>query len=330
MSGTWIYVPKNRFIRIIVNVHRLILFCILLAPVPEIVRHMPYGTVFLMYGFREIMKNFCNFSFIVIVVVRNGSIRKVLHNLQPLITKQNSRKLRKFLVYCFFYRIFRFVVTSTLYITWFRILGFQLNHSCSTYSNISSWTINSVILFVSVIKVIYFAESSSLRQVTQNIHNFSPQKIYLMVTAFVEIKDTISQKISILILFNFISIFVESVVAVVHNIETQGRNAFEGILSKVFFIQHVFQILDIMFLVFLTTKLCHESKGNYETLKRKIALTQDTKEWNFVLDTIKTAQDFEYQAYDCFPINKQILSAFTASLITFTVLFAQLVASNNA
>ena len=203
--------------------------------------------------------------------------------------------------------------------------GLELYLSCGTYSQISSWTINSIVLFASVIKVIYFAEKSSLRQVNENIYNFSPQKVYLRVKAFVEIKEKISQKISIFILLNFMFIFVESVVAVVLQIDNEGQGAAEETLSRSNIITHFLMILNIMLLVFFTTKLCHHSKRNYEELEIKIVLTQDTKEWNFVLDKIKTAQHVEYQAFDCFPINKQILAAFTASLITFTVLFTQLV-----
>ena len=328
MSGTWIYAPRSRLTRILVYVHRFLLFCALFVMTFVKFSQMTYDTLDMAYGFRHTLKNLFNFLFIITVVARNDSIREVLQNLQPLITKQDAKKLRRFLVICFFYQILKSLVNFTRYVGWFVMFGLELNLSCGTYSELSPWTINSVILFASVIKVIYFAERSSLRQVTQNIHNFSPQKIYLKVRAFVLIKEKISQKISVLILFNFIFIFVESVVAVVHEIENQGQGAVEAIVSKSLTISHVLTIMEIMLLVCLTTKLCHQSKENFERLETKIALTQDIKEWNLVLDKIKTARHFEYQAFDCFPINKQILSAFIASLITFTVLFAQLVSPN--
>ena len=328
MSGTWIYVPRNRLIRILVYVHRLLIFCALFAMTFLQFSRMTYDTLELTFGFRHTLKNLFNFLFVVTVVARNDSIRQILQNLQPLITKQDAKKLRKFLLICFFYQILRSLVNFTRYVGWFMMFGSELNLSCSAYSELSPWTTNSLVLFASVIKVIYFAERSSLRQVTENIHNISSQKIYLRIKAFVEIKDKISQKISFLILFDFIFIFVESVVAVLHEIENQGQGAVEAIVSKTFIISHVLTIMEIMILVCLTTKLCHQSKENYERLETKIALTQDTSKWNLVLDKMKTAQHFEYQAFDCFPINKQILSAFTASLITFTVLFAQLVSPN--
>ena len=289
---------------------------------------MPQSALGLTYSFRHTLKNWFNFLFVVTVLSKHDSIREVLHNLQPLITQKDAKRLRRFLLICFLYQIIRFLVNLTRNIAFFMTYGLQLNLLFATYYYSSSWTINSVVLFATIIKVIYFAERSSLRQVTENIHNYSSQKVYLSVRAFVEIKDKTSQKISVLILFNFIFIFVESVVAVVQHIDNQGQKGVEGILSITFVINHVLTILDIMLLVCLTTKLCDESKENYERLETKIVLTQDTKEWNFVLDKMKTAQHFEYQAFNCFPINKQILVAFTASLITFTVLFAQLVSPN--
>ena len=328
ISGAWVYAPRNRLIRILVNIHRLLLFCALFVLTPQQFYEMTKTTLELMYGFRHTLINLFNFLFIITVVVNNDTIQEVLHKLQPLITEQDAKKLRRFLLICFFYRILKSVVNVARHAKWFMMTGLQLNLSCSAYSHLSPWTINSVVLFVTIITVIHFAERSSLRQVTENIDNISPQKIYLKVRAFVQIKEKISQKISVLILFNFIFIFVESVVAVVQHIDNQGQGGVEAILSTTFIVNYVLTIMEIMLLVLLTTKLCYQSKRNYEDLETKIVLTQDTKEWNFILDKIKIAQHFEYQAFNCFPINKQILAAFTASLITFTVLFAQLVSPN--
>ena len=325
ISGTWIYVPGNRLIRILVYAHRLVLLCTLVAMPFLTFSQVTQSTLGMTYSFRLTMINLFNFLFIIIVAVRNESIREVFNNLQPLIPKQDTKKLRKFMIICFVYRILIFVVNFTRHVGSLMIYGVQLTLSCGAYSHFSPWTINSIVLFASSITVIHFAEKSSLRQVTENIQNFSPQKVYLRIRAFLLIKQKISQKISILILCNFIFIFVESVVAVVLQLHNQKQLPMEAIVSKTFIITHVLMILDIMLLVFFTTKLCHQSKENYEELETKIVLTQDTKEWNFVLDKMKKAQHFEYHAFDCFPINKQILSAFTASLITFTVLFTQLV-----
>ena len=328
LSGTWIYPPKNCLIRILVYVHRLLLFCALFVLTPVQFYQMTKTTLESTYSFRHTMMNLFNLSFIIILVVRNESIREVLYKLQPLITTQDTKKLPRFLIICFIYRILRSVVNVLRHAKWFLMTGLHLNLLCSVYSHLSPWTINSVILFGTVITVIHFAERASLQQLTENIHNISPQEVYLSVRAFLEIKEKTSQKISVLILFNFIFIFVESTVAVVQHINNEGQGAVDAILSQTFIINHILTIMDIILLVFLTTKLFHQSKENYEELERKIVLTQDTKEWNFVLDKMKTAQHFEYEAFDCFSINKQILAGFTASLITFTVLFAQLVSPN--
>ena len=324
MSGTWIHAPRNRLVRILVYVHRLLLCVLLTAPFLTF-RRMNQTTLGLTYSFRHALKNWFNLLFVITVIAKHDSIRKVLRNLQPLITQQDAKKLRRFLLICFFYRILRLLADVIRHARWFMMTGLELHFSCRTYSQISYWTINSVVLFASLIKVIYYAERRLLRQVNQNIHNYSPQKVYLSVRAFVQIKEKISQKISILILFNFIFIFVESVVAVVQHIDNQGQGGVEAILSTTFIVNYVLTIMEIMLLVLLTTKLCYQSKRNFEELETEIVLTQDTNKWNFVLDKMKTAQHFEYQAFDCFPINKQILAAFIASLITFTVLFAQLV-----
>ena len=201
----------------------------------------------------------------------------------------------------------------------------------STYSRMNGWSINSVILFATIIKIIHVAEKLSMNQLIERLEKrFSAKIVYFKVKAFLQIKETITRKISILVLLYFMFIFIESVVAVVrlNNSQNSSEIPEEKFLAKTFLLEVLFMIIDMIYLVSLTTKLCQKSRQDLEELESKIVLTQDTKEWNFVLDKIKTAQHFEYQAFDCFPINKQILAAFTASLITFTVLFAQLVSSN--
>ena len=329
LSGTWIHPPKNRFLRIFVLIHRytLIVFSIIL-----IYRAIPLKKeelLGIMYRTRHTIYDSLSLVFVITVVSRNKMIREVLDHLQPLVTKHEARSLYKFLILSFLYKILRLCPTYLNLIVFLVGPDFEVPQLYSTYSRINSWNINSVILFASVIKVIHAAEKLSMKQLIENLEKFPVKTVYFKVKAFVQIKEKITQKISTLILLYFMFIFIESVVAVVRlNNSENEKIPEERFLAQVFLLDTLLMIMDMIYLVSLTTKLCQESKQDLQELENKIVLTQDTKEWSIVFFETNRAQNFEYQACDFFAINKQILTGFTASLITFTVLFVQLVSSS--
>ena len=329
LSGTWIHPPRNRFLRILVLIHRFALIVVSIMLIYKAIPLKKEDLLGMMYRTRHTIYNSLSMIFVIVVVLRNKIIREVLDHLQPLVTKHEARSLYKFLVFSFLYKILRLIPTYLNCVAFLVRANFTPHQLYSTYSRINSWNINSVILFASIIKVIHVAEKMSMKQLIEKLEKFSAKTVYFKVKAFAEIKERITSKISILILLYFMFIFIESVVAVVrlNNSENELIPG-ERFLAKGFLLDVLLMIIDMIYLASLTTKLCQGSKQDLKELENKIVLTQDTKEWSFVFFEINRAQNFEYQACDCFAINKHILTGFTASLITFTVLFVQLVSSS--
>ena len=334
LSGTWIHPPRNPFLRTLVFIHRLALIVLNIILIYKSIPLKKGELLGMTYRIRHGMYDTCSLIFVIIVILRSKMIREVSDNLQPLVTEHEARSLYKFLIFSFLYKILRLIPTYLTLITYLVKLDAKRSKIfyflSSTYSRINGWSINSVILFASIIKVIHVAEKLSMKQLIERLETFSGKTVYFKIKAFLQIKETITRKVSILILLYFLFIFMNSVVAVVrlNNSENSSEIPEEKFLAKTFLLDVLLMILDMVYLVSLTTKLCQESKRDLEELESKIVLTQDTKEWNFVFLEINRAQNFQYQAYDCFTINKHILTAFTASLITFTVLFVQLVSSS--
>ena len=304
MSGTWIYPPRNRFLRTLVLIHRCALIAISIV---LICRSIPLEKVDLLgmtYRTRHAIHDSFSLVFSITVVLKSKIIREVLDHLQPLVTKHEARSLYKFLVFSFLYKILRLIPTYLNYVTYLVKLEFNTTWLYNIYSQINGWNINSVMLFALVIKVIHVAEKTSMKQLIEKLERFPAKTVYFKVNAFAEIKERITSKMSILILLYFIFIFIESVVAVVRLNNSENKKIpEERFLAQVFLMDTLLMIMDMVYLVSLTTKLCQESKQDLKELANKIVLTQDTKEWSFVFFEINRAQNFEYQACDCFAIN---------------------------
>ena len=329
LSGTWIYPPRNRFLRTLVLIHRYALIVVSIMLIYISIPLKKEELLGMMYRTRHTIHDSLSLVFVITVVLRNKMICEVLDHLQPLVTKHKARSLYKFLVFSFLYKILRLIPTYLNYLIYFIKLKFDTTWLYNIYSQINGWNINSVILFALIIKVIHAAEKMSMKQLIENLERFPAKTVYFKVKAFVQIKEKITQKISILIFLYFMFIFIESVVAVVRLKNSENEKIpEERFLAKGFLLDVLLMIMDMIYLASLTTKLCQESKQDLQELENKIVLTQDTKEWSFVFFEINRAQNFEYQACDCFAINKNILVGFTASVITFTVLFVQLVSSS--
>ena len=332
LSGTWIHSPRNLLLKILVFIHRLALIVLSVILIYRTNPLQKDGLLGMTFRIRHAIYDSLSLVFVFIVVFRSKMIREVFDNLQPLVTEHEARSLYKFLVFSFLYRILRLIPVYVRLVTYLVRAKVETTYICSIYTRMNGWSIHSVILFASIIKVIHMAEKLLMKQLIEKLEvTFSAKTVYFKVKDFLQIKETITRKISILVLLYFTFIFIESVVAVVrlNNSENSSEIPEESFMAKTFLLDVLFMIIDMVYLVSLTTKLCQESKRGLEELESKIVLTQDTKEWNFVFFEINRAQNFQYQACDCFTINKHILTAFTASLITLTVLFVQLVSSSS-
>ena len=76
---------------------------------------------------------------------------------------------------------------------------------------------------------------------------------------------------------------------------------------------------------FMTSHFCSESEKELKELQLNIISSRNPEKWNFVFNKMKEAQDYEYKAYGFFRINKQLVLTFCSSLISFTLLFVQLI-----
>jgi hypothetical protein len=157
-----------------------------------------------------------------------------------------------------------------------------------------------------------------------------PTSVYQTLKEIVKIKIEFCRIMSFLPCLYFLYIFYLSVFSIVREQNSWTHPSKdklgEQIFSKLNLCHFILVLLQMIYLSFFVTNLGKESIELTETLESTIILTPgiDRKEWFFVFDQIKESKSYEYQAWDFFSINKQILISFVASLVSFTVLFVQL------
>ena len=195
-----------------------------------------------------------------------------------------------------------------------------------------SWEVIGLATFISVLKIIHFAEKNIIESLTNQFDNDSKNInqdiVYESITKFMRLKNMLTKSMSFIICLFFLNMFADFVMAAIRlqkpRFRTEEEESFSFGLDAV---RLVMTVVEIIYLTFLTTNLCQESQDNLETLETRIARTRQPRKWMFVMFKIIKAQNYEYEAWNLFAINKEILLSFTAALVSFTVLLAQLLGS---
>jgi hypothetical protein len=89
--------------------------------------------------------------------------------------------------------------------------------------------------------------------------------------------------------------------------------------------ESVIIIFLLVYLLFVAESMLRDSKTLAEKLSVEIIKKDDIKKWCNTMIDLETTRSFEFTAWDLFVINKRLILSFTSSLVTFTVLFVQLV-----
>jgi len=175
------------------------------------------------------------------------------------------------------------------------------------------------------------SERNLITRLEQDISKIQdPKKVYRLLDKLLEIKNGISDSVSILPFCCFCYLLIETV-AVICRHQAVYFDPSSSNQVKTFSVFSLFRafndMLMVIYLTFRTDSFCRESSLKLESLKFLIISNKDPNEWSFVVGKIKESQEFEYNAFDFFIINRKTLLSFAASFVPMTVLFVQLIVS---
>ena len=280
----------------------------------------------------------CSVITILYLLVYRRNILEIMEGLDSLLTRQDHKHLYIFTFLTFVGKLVLIAVTNWPYIIlhiWFDysksgIVSYR--HYLWLWLALNERALISISVYLTVVKVIQLAERRSIRSLMsltcvgserKSPSSVSARTVFNEVDAFIRVKDDAMKILSIFPFLSFSYMFIESVGSI---IELQTAFSKKPIMhSYMIVIRLCVTFIHAFLISYMTSRFCSESEKELKQLELNVINSRDTKEWNFVLDKIKESKEYDYKAYGFFRINKQLLLTCCSSLISFTVLFAQLI-----
>ena len=160
-------------------------------------------------------------------------------------------------------------------------------------------------------------------------HEAEQDEVYNEVSLFIRIKDKLMSLISLLPFLSFSLSFFSGFYSICHyqNV-VQLRGTSPIIMTRVLldFFEVNMSLGLLCYLVSVTSCLCRRTTENLDLLQSLILrLNRKPEKWIITLDKIREGKKYEYKVFHMFKLNKALLPAFAASLLSFTVTFEQII-----
>ena len=201
----------------------------------------------------------------------------------------------------------------------------------SMYTECNCWMFGASPAFLVSLLALHSCE----KNLTNEILDYFSHKTMTVTPTEVSLflKKLLSKRRLLMQLFSFlpcswcIYIFAKSVVTIiVFQLQGNQTQTIEIVLySSVVLCEWTTMILLLVYVMFKIESLLRESFDRLEVLSEKVILRNNTEKWIEVFNDIDRAQKFEYQAWHVFSMNRSFVLSFLSSLLTFTVLFVQLI-----
>ena len=340
LSGLWLFQPFSPWFRALIILHFIALNSLLLMNITvDLTLHdLRNMTLHVMYIYKHLMFEVFGVIVSFVIFFSRDKLKMILEDVCQEISREQHRNLFRTSLIFLIYRIVK--QTDRFTFTYYWYLGVisnpnhvQLVDLFKVYKFLfDSWEVIGLATFIIGLKIIHFAEKniiqSLINQFDNDSKNINQDIAYESIRKVLRLKNMLTKSLSFIICLFYVNMFADLVLAAVrlqklrlltpeHDIVAFGMDA----------VRLGMTVVEIIYLTFLTTNLCQESQDNLETLETRIARTRQPRKWTFVMDKINKAQNYEYKAWNLFSINKEILLSFTAALVSFTVLFAQLLGS---
>lgn len=335
MSGIMLVPTRHRWLNILLKVHACLLVIACLYAIGDV---KPWGIHIAQSFIRNFLNNVNASLTMIFLLMRTREITDFVAMMDKFLQEKDKRDVYRFGLKVFFFKIFSLLMFrfSSLKIIMLKDLlpwndsKFYIDY-LRIYISLHSWSLIVYSIFLVLLKVIQRTERNRLVRMTKELTAWTdPTSVYQTLKEIVKIKIEFCRIMSFLPCLYFLYIFYLSVFSIVREQNSWTHPSKdklgEQIFSKLNLCHFILVLLQMIYLSFFVTNLGKESIELTETLESTIILTPgiDRKEWFFVFDQIKESKSYEYQAWDFFSINKQILISFVASLVSFTVLFVQL------
>ena len=191
-----------------------------------------------------------------------------------------------------------------------------------------NWECVVVSLFIVLLTAVHLAERNALERLEENLGKLSPKQLYKELHRLLWLKKDFVNCISLLPFFLFSYLFIAFVCCLVR-LQALISNPLVAVESKIYSVISAIRltvtVTEVALMAFYTNYLCSKSRTTLDQIEYEININQDRLKKRFTMKMIEESKRYEYRAADFFAINKKLLLSFFSALVTFTVLFVQLI-----
>jgi hypothetical protein len=278
---------------------------------------------------RLVIQQIIGQMFIVVVRTNRNKLRALMKSVEKALTPEDFKRLYNFGVWIGVPHWIFLVVMVGIKIQYFiqnedtPFIGKIVVVHCE----LNSWIFGAVPLFLVCLLGIHASERNVIdniaEDVTHNLGQIPPKKISIFIHKVLEKKQNLMDVFSCLPCSWYFYIFVKAVTVTLTLQE--GFVSRYVLINMATFAEFLTLIALLVYVMFKVEALLSESNRRLEVLSAKALLQRKTQHWLQVQNDIVQANKFEYVAFDLFSMNKSFMLGFTSSLLTFTVLFVQVI-----
>ena len=339
-SGCPIFPYKRKLVNYLLNLYGFILILSIIVLLFDkevdigISSNAPFVIQFMMFVWNLCYFAYC-ISFILIVwKTRDKLVSLVFKELAPHLTPTDHQQIFSFTAKLLVHKVTSVFVHRGSFV-YFAIwssaehwLGINLSQVKLLVFMLHDPFASTISLYLALLKTMNLAETNIISRLEHNISKYPPHVVYTRVKKCVQLKNKVSQQVSIFVCFMFGYLFVHAVSDICRCQFVYFNKETSAVAKKwalVSLFRLIIYFLQALFLVFETHKLSQEFQESLSSLADATAFLRKSHKWSFVLYEISKAELYKYRAFDFFSIDRKLLLSFFASFVSLTVLFTQLI-----
>ena len=337
ISGSFLFSSRSLFLKLIVSVHGFGLLAahIILAHNSLIATDQTNRSAF--YYVWGIFHDVISVNTLVLFWKSRVKLLELMNCLFGYLSDKNIKHLRRLCMF-FFVTGFTFVLTFRLLnvVLLFWSLGFgphvfSLRMFSLFYVQFHLWDYLIPVVYIVFVKMIHLAEQHALVTLLNQELLIDPVAVYDEIRKFILIKDKFVASVSYLPPLLFFFVFGQCAATIIqYQLESGTRISVQKTHLQITVSRLLINLILLSYMSLLTSNLSEQSQRNLDYLESKIVHSKNRQSWTCVLEKIKEAKGYEFKASGFFSVKKQLLLSFLSSLVTFTVLFVQLINQEEA
>ena len=340
ISGSFLFSTRSLLVKLAVFVHGFGLFAThIILTHKSVISINVQSSASMFFEIWGIVHDLIAITTVVLFWKSRVKLLDLMNCLFGYLSDKNIKDLRRLCMFFFvtgftFILIFRFLNVVLL----FWSLGFgphmlSLRMFSLIYAQFHLWDYLIPVVYIVFVKMIHLAEQHALVTLLNQELLINPVTVYDEIRRFILIKDKFVASVSYLPPLLFFFVFGQSVAAIIYHQATTWTGfgtSIQQTFTQIIMSRLLINLILLSYMSLLTSNLSKQSREKLDFLESKIIHSNKKQRWIYVLEKIKEAKGYEFKAYGFFSINKQLLLSFLSSLVSFTVLFVQLINQGDA